>query len=119
MKTWIALLVTVLAGCSNRNQTEPDGPDLSELAANCSDQIAFYQPLLGAIPNAEVAKSVAYQYLHVAYSEDSLRPLSARLDSGIWQVDGHFSYLPWAKGDGATIYICQRNGRILKIEHGE
>jgi hypothetical protein len=49
--------------------------------------------------------------------DDARQPLNADLHDGIWHVHGT---LPaGAIGGVAEIYLCQSNGRVLKIIHGQ
>jgi len=67
------------------------------------------------IPVEEIAKEIGFQYLHLYFPRDRLRPLSAKLKNGIWHVESYF-----AEGDiggAANVLICQSNGRVLAIYH--
>ena len=79
----------------------------------CRERIGFFQPSAGVVSTPRIAKEVAYLYLHQVYPRDPLRPLSAKLEKGVWYVDGYFP-----KGDiGGTAHLemCQSDGRVVRL----
>lgn len=88
--------------------------------SRCDGAVDLHNPSAGVVSDQIVAKSVANAYLTAVYGAEEIRgeqPLRARLSKGVWTVEG---VLPRGfKGGVAVILICQRNGRVLSITHGE
>ena len=84
-----------------------------EATSICRERIGFFQPSAGVVSTPRIAKEVAFLYLHQVYPRTPLRPLSAKLEKGVWYVDGYFP-----KGDiGGTAHLemCQSDGRVVRL----
>ena len=99
MRTLSTLLVIGLAGCA----AEPN-----------------YRPSLGYVPDAATAIKIAVAVWEPIYGRKHIqneKPFRAELRDGVWRVYG---YLPTnTPGGVAEAEISQKDGRILRIIHGE
>lgn len=113
-------LAMTLAGCSSSANPDEARQPLDEKRQDrrCAEPVEFYRPDGGVINSRQIAEDVAVPMLRAAYPGDKhLQPLNADLRDGIWHVYGT---LPAGSAGGvAEIYLCQSNGRVLKIIHGQ
>lgn len=115
MKAVFFTLVVALVGCSDSTPTRRYRLDAARQDSSCREPVGFFQPRNGAIATEEAAKEVGFQYLHEAFPRDELRPLSAKLQNGVWHVEGYIEV--GAAGGAANVLMCQSNGRAIKIYH--
>jgi len=113
------LALLAIAGCSSRNPDEQQRSlDRVHQDKSCADAVGFYEPETGVVSSEAIAKEVAYRYLKSAYPTDRhLRPMTASLKNGVWTVSG--SMPKNAAGGVAAIELCQSNGRVLVMSHGQ
>jgi hypothetical protein len=115
MKLGFLATAALLVGCSDEPPATRHSLDQAKQPPECREPINFFQPSGGVINSDRIAKEVAFQYLHEVFPEDQLRPLSAKLEKGVWHVKGYFPAN--STGGAAHILMCQSNGRVLKIYH--
>ncbi len=87
--------------------------------ARCPMPIQLDQPPRAMIDNESTAKQIAEIYLTKIYGaeiKDEL-PLQANLQGGIWHLKGHLPRL--MLGGVAEIDLCQSNGQVLQVFHGD
>lgn len=68
----------------------------------------------GVVSNEELAKQLALPILRSQFGEMTRTPLQARLERGVWFVEGA-PLPPDSVGGNLYIQICQSNGRVLNI----
>ena len=94
---------------------------VASVDARCASRVDFYQPPEGIVSTPESAARVAEIYLTLRYGAPLMRrelPLKARLERGVWLVQG--KDLPQGFAGGvAEIQICRSNGRVLRVVHGK
>jgi len=99
-----------------QQESQPRSLDRQHQDPRCAEAGDF--PADGVVGSEAIAKDVAYRYLKSVYLDDRhIRPMRATLKSGVWAVRGT---LPegWI-GGVAEIDLCQSNGRVLTIAHGQ
>lgn len=113
--------VLLLAGCSSAHSDERRRPlDRLHQDSRCAETVNLYghEPDDGVVSSESIAVDVAYAYLKAIYPDDRyLRPMRARLNNGVWVVNG--SLPKHMLGGVAGISLCQSNGRVLEITHGK
>jgi hypothetical protein len=80
-----------------------------------------YKPKEGYVPDEKTAIRIAVAVWIPIYGEKDIekeRPYQAKLDKGIWTVEGS---LPegWTKGGVAVAEIAKDDGCILRVSHGK
>jgi len=78
------------------------------------------KPEAGFIPNQVTATRVAEAILIPIYGQEQIeseRPFSAQLNENTWKVEGHLA--PGMDGGVAEVWIDKRDGRILRVSHGQ
>ena len=111
MKQACLCIATAIATATLTSTTNAAGLDKLDPTHICRERIGFFQPSAGVVSTPRIAKEVAFLYLHQVYPREPLRPLSAKLDKGVWYVDGYFP-----KGEiGGTAHLemCQSDGRVV------
>ena len=96
--SYISLFVTFALGASQHN----------------------YKPKDGYVPNAETAIKIAVAVWIPIYGQvqiDGEKPYKARLEKGVWYVDGSLpeGYI----GGVATAEIQKDDGKIIRVSHGK
>ncbi|MGL5631877.1 MAG: NTF2 fold immunity protein [Azovibrio sp.] len=79
----------------------------------------FYFPEEGFVRNKKLAIQVAEIFLTSIYGKvtvASKKPLEAFLADGVWTVSGTIP--PGSRGDGMSIFICQKTGEVLGMALG-
>lgn len=111
-------LALLMVSCSPKAENERHRLDEARQDRRCADRLDRFQPANGVISTRAIAKKVAYQYLREVYpDDDGLHQLTATLKNGIWHVEGYIP--PDHAGGVAEIDLCQSNGRVLRIIHGQ
>ena len=85
-----------------------------------SGQLHTVVPRDGFVPNAETAIAVAVAIWAPIYGRDKIeqqKPYRAQLRSEVWTVEG--SLPPGHIGGVAVIEISRRDGRVLRVSHGQ
>jgi hypothetical protein len=80
-----------------------------------------FVPKGGFVPTANVAVQIAEAVSIPIYGEKQIvsqRPLKAKLQGGVWTVEGTFPFSGEAAGGVVEIQISKRDGRILSVTHG-
>ncbi len=100
----LAVTVLVISGCNH----------------NYSDSKHSYKPKEGYVPDEKTAIRIAVAVWIPIYDERQIekeKPYQAKLDNGIWTVEGS---LPkgWL-GGVAVAEIAKDDGCILRVSHGE
>jgi len=82
---------------------------------------ASFKPKDGFVPDAKTAVKIAEAVLVPVYGEkqiESERPFKARLEKGIWIVDGALNCgAPVCDGGTAEVQISKASGEILFMNH--
>lgn len=88
-------------------------------AARCPMPVQRDQTPRAMIDNENTAKQIAEIYLTKIYGAElkGELPLQASLQDGIWYLRGHSRQL--MVGGVAEIDLCQSNGQVLRVFHGE
>jgi len=89
-----------------------------------SQQVPFYRPKEGFVPNAETAVKVGEAVLMPVYGEKRIvgeRPFKAALQGDVWTVEGtlHCGGPPGTTCPGGTavVKISKTSGQILFMMH--
>jgi hypothetical protein len=81
---------------------------------------ANYRPPRGYVPDAATAIKIAVAVWEPIYGRkeiQSQKPFHAELHNGVWRVYGYIP--PNTLGGVAEAEISQKDGRILRVIHGE
>ncbi len=93
---------------------------MSAAVAQNSQRGPNYKPAAGYVPDAETAKVIAvavWTSIYGAKSIQSEKPCQARLQNGVWTVEGS---LPKGWNSGVALAeIDKQDGRILRVIHGK
>jgi hypothetical protein len=90
-------------------------------------QAQSYVPKVGFVPDSATAVKIAEAVLIPVYGKEKVeseRPFTAKLENGVWTVDGTL-HCPGDKGgvttdcDGgaAEVKLSKKDGRILRMIH--
>lgn len=99
MRTFFALALIGLAGCATE---------------------ANYRPPQGYVPDSSTAIKIAEAVWEPIYGQKQIqseKPFHAELRDGVWKVYGHTP--PNTPGGVAEADISQKDGRVLRVIHGE
>jgi hypothetical protein len=94
-------------------------------ACSPSNSLHSYQPPNGYVSDEKTAIAIADAILLPIYGSEQLskeKPLVAELKNGVWFVSGSLPKPPEGSlsvGGTAEVEISQRDGRILRVSHGE
>ena len=94
-------------------------------ACSPSNPLHSYQPPNGYVSDEKTAIAIADAILLPIYGSEELskeKPLVAGLKNGVWSVSGSFPNDPEGTmrvGGTVEVEISQRDGRILRVSHGE
>lgn len=80
-----------------------------------------YMPAKGFVPDAVTAIRIAVAVWTPIYGEKQIqgeKPFKARLRRGVWTVTGSLPGKEWV-GGVVEADIAQKDGRILRVIHGE
>jgi hypothetical protein len=86
--------------------------------ANAGDQVRDWVPPEGFVPNAETAIRIAVAVWEPIYGAAAIagqKPYMARLQKGIWVVEGT---VHTEMGGAAVAAIMKSNGKVLRVSHG-
>jgi hypothetical protein len=79
-----------------------------------------YVPPNGFVPDSITAIRVAEAVLIPVYGAEQIereKPLSAKLQTGVWTIEGHLP--PGMVGGVALVQIAKKDGCILRMSHGK
>ena len=77
-------------------------------------------PETGMVPNEATAIEVAFSLLKSIYGQAEMekqKPFKARLDQGVWVVEGDFPNTPIMVGGSAFIGIRKKDGKVMFWGH--
>jgi len=127
----IALMALPLAvmGCSRSGDETTGQPTpewrpvplvMARQDPRCREEATPLHAHGGVVNSSGAAKTIAWTYMVTFYPYPWVRnelPLEARLHNGVWHVSGT---LPEGSAGGvAELEICQSNGRVLEVRHGQ
>lgn len=79
-----------------------------------------YMPRGGYVPDAKTATRIAVAIWSPIYGDKHIqgkRPFKAKLNKGIWIIEGSF---PKGQPGGVPVAeIAKKDGRILRVSHGK
>jgi hypothetical protein len=81
---------------------------------------ANYRPPRGCVPDAATAIRIAVAVWEPIYGRKQIqreKPFHAELRHGVWRVYGYLS--PNTPGGVAEADISQKDGKVLRVIHGE
>jgi hypothetical protein len=81
-----------------------------------------YVPPNGFVPDAATAVKIAEAVLTPVYGADQIRsemPLAARLEKGVWTVEGKGPSTPGAHGGVAIVELSKKDATVLRMSHGK
>ena len=93
---------------------------LSLSAAFAQEAKHNYKPAAGYVASAETAKAIAIAVWTPIYGAKNIageKPYTARLQNGVWIVEG--SLRKGWHGGVAVAEIDKQDGRILRVSHGK
>lgn len=94
---------------------------LTATASIIADSKHNYKPKEGYVPDEKTAIRIAVAVWIPIYGEKKIegeKPYHAKLDKGIWTVEGSLPAGNWV-GGVAEAEIAKDNGCILRVSHGK
>ena len=113
----VGLLVLGLVGACGDQESQAVRPTGEVLTV---DGRAYFLPTAGMVPDSLTAARVAEAILIPIYGKavvNAQRPFVARLADSVWIVEGYIP--PDRIGGVATVEIGRRDGRIIRVIHGQ
>ena len=110
----IALITTFASYESNAEESAPEGMVIKEA------RVATHKVERDYVPNGETAIRIAVAVWEPIYGAEQInkeKPFIAKLKNGVWQVTG--SLPERTKGGVAIAEINMKDGKILRISHGQ
>jgi len=86
------------------------------------EQPHAYVPPDGFVPDAVTAVKIAEAVLIPVYGADQIHsemPLTARLENGVWMIEGKGPSTPGAHGGVAIVEISKKDATVLRMSHGK
>ena len=117
-RTMRLLVISAVALWSCARDAAPSRPLGEDLYR---DGQHYFVPVAGFVPDSITAVRLAEVVLEPVYGRQTIvreRPFDAELQDSVWVVEGH---LPKGSTVGGTamLVISRRDGRILRMTHGE